>query len=644
MTSQHAVGAPRPDGAHHPLDPLSEHEIRQAVSILTGDGRVSPAMRFVSVSLREPPKGEVASFRPGQALSREAFIVALEPREHMTYEAVVSITARSVLSWRPVRGARAPVTLGEYAECERLVRADRRFRAGLRRRGIHDPDQVQVEAWGIGTFAREEDAGRRLVWTLTFYRASPGDNPYAKPIHGLHAVVDLDDMSVVRVEDLGVVPLPPGTGNYTSAGNTPRPGLTPIELRQPAGVSFQVDGWEVRWQNWRFRLGFNAREGLVLHTIGYADRGRLRSVIHRASVAELVIPYADPRPFQGWRNAFDIGEYGIGILTNSLERGCDCLGQIQYFDVQLGDHRGEPYTINNAICLHEEDDGILWKHVDAGLRHTEVRRSRRLVVSFIITAGNYEYAFYWYFYQDATIELEIKLTGIVLTAALAPGEISDYGTVVAPQTLAAHHQHFFSVRLDMAVDGDRNSVFEVDTEPVPRGPDNPYGNAFRPRRTLLRSESQAQRLVDPLIGRHWLVVNPNVANALGQPVGYKLVPGGNVVPFAHEDSSFIRRAGFTTRHLWVTPFAPDERFPAGEYPNQHPGGAGLPEWTKADRPIENTDIVLWYTLGSHHLPRPEDWPVMPVERAGFALRPFGFFDANPSLDVAPPSGGDTGGT
>jgi len=440
-----------------------------------------------------------------------------------------------------------------------------------------------------------------------------------------------------------VVPLPPGTGDYTTGGSTPRAGLKPIELRQPAGVSFQVDGWEVRWQNWRFRLGFNAREGLVLHTIGYADRGRPRSVIHRASVAELVIPYGDPRPFQAWRNAFDIGEYGIGIMTNSLERGCDCLGEIRYFDVQLADGRGEPYPIKNAICLHEEDNGILWKHTDADLGHTETRRSRRLVVSFIITAGNYEYAFYWYFYQDATIELEIKLTGIVLTAALPPGETSDYGTVVAPQTLAAHHQHFFSVRLDMAVDGERNSVFEVETEPVPMGPDNPYGNAFRPRRTLLRSESQAQRLIDPLTGRRWLVVNPNIVNALGQPVGYQLVPAGNVVPFAHADSSFIRRAAFTTRHLWVTPFAPDERFPAGEYPNQDPGGAGLPEWTKADRPIENTDIVLWYTLGSHHIPRPEDWPVMPVERAGFALRPFGFFDANPSLDVAPPSGHEPGG-
>jgi primary-amine oxidase len=622
-------------GASHPLDPLSADEIRQAVGVLNTDGRVSPAIRVVSVGLHEPLKGEIALNRPGRALPREAFIVALAPREHMTYEAVVSITAASVLSWRPVPGARAPVTLGEYAECERLVRADQAFRDGLRRRGIHHPDQVLVESWGIGAFAREGDRGRRLVWTLCFYRADPAGNPYAKPIHGLHAVVDLDDMAVVRVEDLGVVPLPPGTGDYTAGAIAPRAGLKPLEIHQPAGVSFQVDGWEVRWQNWRFRLGFTAREGLVLHTIGYQDNGRLRPVIHRASIAELLVPYGDPRPFQGWRNAFDVGEYGIGILTNSLQLGCDCLGEIRYFDVELADDRGEPYTIKNAICLHEEDDGILWKHFDADLRQAEVRRSRRLVVSFIVTAGNYEYAFYWYLSTDGAIELEIKLTGIVLTSALEPGETSDYGTVVAPQTLAAYHQHFFCVRLDMAVDGAANSVYEIETEPAPAGPGNPYGNAFRSRRTLLRTESQAQRLIDPLTARHWLVVNPGVTNALGQPVGYKLVPHGNVLPFAREGSSVIQRAAFMTRHLWVTPFAANERFPTGEYPNQHPGGAGLPEWTKADRPIENTDIVLWYTLGSHHIPRPEDWPVMPAERVSFALKPFGFFDVNPSLDVPP---------
>ena len=628
---QDAAGLAAPS----PIDPLSAEEIRQADKIIRADRRASPAMRFVSVSLREPPKSEVAAAGPGRAARREAFVVALEPHEHMTYEITVSLTVGAIVSWRPVPGARAPVTLGEYAACERLVRADQRFRKGLRLRGIDDPERVLVEPWGIGTFTREEDEGRRLVWTLCFYRAHPRDNPYAKPIHGLHAVVDLDDMAVVRVEDLGVVPLPPGTGAYEAGAVSPRSGLRPLEISQPAGVSFSVNGWEVRWQKWRFRLGFNAREGLVLHTIGYEDGGRVRPVIYRASVAELVIPYADPRPFQGWRNAFDIGEYGIGIMTNSLELGCDCLGEIRYLDACLADDQGEPYTIKNAICLHEEDSGILWKHFDAALGLAEVRRNRRLVVSFIITAGNYEYAFYWYFYTDGGIELEIKLTGVVLTAALAAGEASEYGTIVADRTLAAHHQHFFCVRLDMEVDGPRNSVYEVDTEPVPAGQENPYGNAFRPRRTLLRTESQAQRLISPLTGRYWLVVNPEIANGLGQPVGYKLVPGGNILPFAHDDASVVGRAGFMTRHLWVTPFAEAELFPAGAYPNQHPGGAGLPKWTKADRPIENADLVLWYTLGSHHIPRPEDWPVMPAERVGFALKPFGFFDANPSLDVPP---------
>ena len=315
--------------------------------------------------------------------------------------------------------------------------------------------------------------------------------------------------------------------------------------------------------------------------------------------------------------------------------GCDCLGEIRYFDVELADGSGEPYTIRQAICLHEEDSGLLWKHFDATLGTTETRRSRRLVISFIVTADNYEYAIYWYFYQDGTIEFEVKLTGIVLTSALPPGQTSDFGTLVAPQTLAAHHQHFLSVRLDMAVDGLCNTVYEVDTEAIPPGPGNPLGNAFRPVKRPLRRESEAQRVIDPLRGRYWLVANPGNRTEMGHEPAYKLIPGSNVLAFSHPAAPVTRRAAFATKHLWVTPYRPDERFPAGDYPNQHPGGAGLPAWTKADRPIENTDVVLWYTLGSHHITRPEDWPVMPTDRAGFMLKPAGFFNRNPALDVAP---------
>ncbi len=394
-----------------------------------------------------------------------------------------------------------------------------------------------------------------------------------------------------------------------------------------------MDGHDVRWQKWHFRIGFTPREGVILHTISYQDQGRERPIIYRASLADMVVPYGDPRPAYYRRNAFDIGEYGVGMLANSLELGCDCLGEIRYFDAVGNDSRGQPVTLHNAICMHEEDYGLLWKHVDWRNGYTEVRRSRRLVVSFIATVGNYEYGFYWYFYQDGNLQLEVKLTGVISNGATPDGETPRWGELVAPGVYAPIHQHFFNVRLDMTVDGPDNAVYEVNTVADPAGPDNPHGNAFHAERTLLASESEAQRTIDPLSARFWTVVNRGSINRLGGPVGYKLQPGDNVLPFASSDASVIKRAAFTTKHLWVTPYEQRERYAAGDYPNQHPGGAGLPAYTAADRSIVDTDIVLWYTFGAHHIVRPEDWPVMPVSTIGFMLKPVGFFDRNPGLDV-----------
>lgn len=185
----------------------------------------------------------------------------------------------------------------------------------------------------------------------------------------------------------------------------------------------------------------------------------------------------------------------------------------------------------------------------------------------------------------------------------------------------------------MDVDGRGNTVHEVNTESPPPGSENPLGNAFRTVGTPLRTESEAQRVVDPLKASYWKVFNPTVKNRVGEPVAYRLVPHSNVLPFAAPDASVTRRAGFATRHLWATPYEPGEMYAAGDYPNQTKGGEGLPEWTKADRRVENADVVLWYTVGSRHPARLEDWPVMPVQYAGFQLQPFGFFDRNPALDV-----------
>lgn len=618
----------------HPLEPLSEEEIRTAVRVLRAARSLGPRTVICSIALHEPGKPVVAGFRRSTSTPRSAFLTLLDRDTGDVFEAVVSIDRQSLVSWTSIPGAQPGMTLPEFVESNDVIKTHPDYIAALAKRGVTDMSLVSIDQWPNGNFGFPEDSSLRLTRALSWVRTAPGDNAYARPIDGVIAVVDLNNMRVVRVEDHGVVPLPPEDGNYSATSIEQRVAPKKLDIIQPDGPSFEIDGHSIRWQKWQIRFGFTHREGLVLHNVGYEDGGRVRSILSRASLSEMVVPYGDPHPMHNRKNAFDAGEYGLGMCTNSLELGCDCLGEIRYFDGLICDGAGEPLRIPNAICLHEEDYGILWKHVDRE-SGTEVRRSRRLVLSSIATVGNYEYGFFWYFYQDGSIEYEIKLTGIVSNGALPVGEERKYGTVVAPGVYAPIHQHFFSMRLDMAIDGEANSVYEVNTVAEPAGPENPFNNAFFAQSTLLSRESTAQRDLNLASARYWKVVNPNVKNRLGQPVAYKLAPGENTVPFNLPGSSLRKRAGFVDHHLWVTPFEPAEMHGAGQYPNQHAGGAGLPAFTAADRPVENTDVVVWYTMGHNHVPRPEDWPVMPTQYMGFKLQPLGFFDRNPALDVPP---------
>jgi primary-amine oxidase len=629
----------------HALDPLSAAEVTATVAILCDERELPPSTRFVSVSLAEPAKTELLGSGPGAALERRSFVVLYDRATSRTIEAVVSLTSSTVESWNERSGVQPSIMLEEFFAAEDLTRADPRWQEAVRKRGVTDFSLAMLDPWATG-FSEDTDPGRRLIRPLTFIRSGPDDNGYARPVEGLLVVVDLDRMEVVDVQDHGVVPLPPQPGNYmpelmTRPGNRPeftglRDDVRPLEITQPEGPSFTVSGREVSWQKWRLRVGFSPREGLVLHTVGYSDRGRLRPVIHRASMSEMYIPYGDPAPTHRFKNVFDEGEYGIGFLLNPLELGCDCLGEIFYFDAVVNDADGHPLTIPNAICMHEEDAGVSWKHTDFRTEKTEVRRSRRLVISCYATVGNYEYGFFWYLYNDGNIEFEVKLTGVISTGAVAGGQRPGHGTLVAPNLYGPHHQHFFNVRLDMAVDGHRNSVHEVDSEPLPVGPDNETGNAWRTRKTLLARESDSGRLIDPFKARYWTITNPDVVGATGEPVGYKLMPGENTVPMAGEGTQTWNRAGFAYKHLWVTAYDETERFAAGDYPNQNRGGTdGLPSFVAADRPIESADVVVWYTFCAHHVVRPEDWPVMPTSRVGFHLKPVGFFDGNPALDLPP---------
>jgi primary-amine oxidase len=621
----------------HPLDPLSADEIRQAVAAVRRERELPPTFRFACVTLEEPAKAWLEAW-DGVEVVRRARIETWNRADGTAYTALVDLDAGTVARWEPRPGLQPSFTPDEYHECDEMLRVHPAVIEALARRGITDLSLVLFDVWAYGdALVPEQWRDRRVGWCDVWLRDSSNGNPYANFLRGLHLVVDMNALELLELEDDGTTDRPAVMGEYVPRlvpGLELRDDLMPLSVQQPDGVSFTLDGNEVRWQRWRMRIGFNYREGLVLHAVGYEDAGRLRPIAHRLSFAEMVVPYRDPTPDHYRRTAFDIGEWGLGQMTQSLELGCDCLGEIRYLDAVLPDSHGEPFCIRNAICLHEEDNAVLWKHVDPRTG-AEVRRMRRLVVSFHVTVANYEYLVYWRFYQDGNIECEVRATGIMVTTGLGDQASSPFGTTVDERTYAPHHQHFVVARLDLDVDGASNTVVETHSEPMPTGPDNRYGVGLLTVATPLETESGGRRDYDWASQRTWKVTNPGRRNAYGAAVAYKLVPTGCVPMLLPEDSAILQRAGAIRHQLWVTAHHDDERWPCGEFPTQSSEDLGLPAWTAADRPIADTDLVLWYVFGIHHITRAEDWPVMPADVVSFWLKPFGFFDRNPALDVPP---------
>lgn len=620
----------------------TEAEIRAVTAVLRSAGQFPDSARMAYVGLLDPVRG---TDRTTAEVDRRFRAFILDKSAGTARDIVVSATREAVDSVTEVDSAHEgefPVMEEEFEVVEEVLATDPTWLASLEKRGL-PVEEVRVAPLSAGVFEYPEEKGRRILRGLAFHQQHESDSAWAHPIDGLVAYVDVTNKAVDQILDLENVPVPSEHGNYTDPELTGpvRTTQKPISITQPDGPSFTVtEGNHIEWEKWSFDVGFDMREGLVLHNIAFDDGERRRTILDRAAIAEMVVPYGDPSPVRSWQNYFDTGEYLVGQWANSLELGCDCLGDITYLSPWVANNLGEPRQIKNGICMHEEDASILAKHSDlwSGVAYT--RRNRRFVVSFFTTVGNYDYGFYWYLYLDGTIEFEAKATGVVFTSALPNGS-TDFASEIAPGLGAPFHQHLFGARLDFALDDGKCRVEEEDVVRLPVSQDNPRGNAFSRSRTILATESAAQRDADQSKARTWVVTNPESTNRLGEPVGYKLHPMGLPTLLAAEDTSIHRRATFASKSLWVSQYHEDERYPTGDFPNQHPGHAGLPAWTAADRSVDGEDIVVWHSFGLTHFPRVEDWPIMPVDTVGFKLRPEGFFDRSPVLDVPSPESGPT---
>ncbi|MFJ6324830.1 MULTISPECIES: primary-amine oxidase [unclassified Rhizobium] len=629
--AQAGVAAPPPPAYLQALSPLTADEIRVVTAVIKADPELGPDALFENIDLREPTPAEYRAHLEGQTLPRQARVNVNHLDRPGVWQLIVSLTDRSIVGRKHFPTARAGFMVEQMLSVEVNVKNDPRFIEACRKRGIEDMTGVIVDSWSGGNFGHKDEEGRLISHTFSWLRVREFGNYYAHPIEGLNAVIDVKTGEVLRVDDYPDHPPIPMTRHDYDPEFLPAP-ATPLKILnvvQPEGVSFTIDGHAIAWDKWTLAIGFTPREGLVLHDIRYDGR----SVVRRAAIAELVVPYGSPLYGHARQNIFDVGEYGFGKLTNSLKLGCDCLGTIHYLDAEVNGIKGEPVTIEKAVCIHEEDAGILWKHWDFRTGRTVLKRGRKLVISSICTVGNYEYAQYWYLDLAGEIEFEMKATGIVNTNACHPGQPDKYSTEIQPGLGAPIHQHIFCARLDMAVDGSGNSVVETNSYMEPTSETNPYGNAFHAEDTVLKTERAAARRADLSTHRSWKIVNPNKLNHVGRPVGYKLHAPNCVTPMIQEDGPSGVRSNFIRNHIWVTPYDETERYPAGEFVANSDGSGGLAEIVKQDRPVENTDIVLWHSFGLHHVVRPEDFPVQPCISCGFSLAPAGFFEVNPSNNL-----------
>ncbi|KAL5361639.1 copper amine oxidase [Aspergillus floccosus] len=635
----------------HPFDPVTPQEIQLAVRILEG-ALPGVKLRYNRIDTHEPIKKDVLPYIEAERLGKPlpsrparllySYFHRLDTK--VCCKALINADTRSIVYLKELpEGVQPPMDVDELADIEKLCMQHPAVLAEIEKLKLPPGMSVCNDPWMYGSDYSDEK--RRLFQCFMYMVAvdHPENNHYSLPCK-FCPVFDGHTRELVRIDYL-----PDGVDTQTTETqpwkpvkaiqyahdllDTPlRTDLKPYIVQQPEGPSFSVDGNSVYWQKWRFRVGFNNREGMVLYNLTYDGR----NVFYRLSVSEMTVPYGDPRAPYHRKQAFDVGDCGFGINANQLSLGCDCLGHIKYFDGYRADSKGNPVLLKNVICMHEVDNGLQYKHTNYRTGAAAVSRNRQLHIQMICTVANYEYIFIFILDQAANVELEVRATGILSTVPFdnENGETVPWGTNVGPGVMAPFHQHMFSFRVDPAIDGFKNTVYYEDSVPLPEDDKNPYLVGYTTEQTVISQSASAETDIN----RHrvFKIRNDSVVNPITyKPVAYKLHAAPSQMIIMSKNAIGHQRAEFASKPIWVTKYQDDELFAAGEFTNQSRRANGVETWVQRKDNTENEDVVLWHSFGLTHNPRVEDFPVMPMERISVMLRPDGFFTKNPALDVPP---------
>ncbi|KAK5728135.1 hypothetical protein LTR17_012143 [Elasticomyces elasticus] len=592
----------------HPLSALNADEILLCSKLIRANFDSPQSLRFKGISLQEPSKEHVSLFEhSGIIPPRRAWINYYIAGTRFFYESIANLGERRVESNVMVpAGLHGPTDDNEILQVEELTLADPRVQEEIKKLELPPGAAVVCDPW----ICEHLDS-----------------NHYAHPL-SFSPVFDTVTMKVTRIEhvptggDFETKPTGPmrttEPNEYIPELNDLRSDLKPLVITQPQGASFVQEGDVLKWQKWSFRLTFNYREGMVLHQVSYDGR----PLFYRISLSDIIRP---------WHT-------GAGIMANDLKLGCDCVGAIAYVDGLIADEEGRPLKKPNAVCIHEQDAGLLWKHTNYRTQRAAVVRKRELVLQSIITVSNYEYILAFIFDQAGELAYEVRATGILSTQPIDPGVSVPWGTVVHDGVLAAYHQHILSLRIDPEMDGEhRNSLVYEETAPMPLSPEaNPNGNGYVSQRQVV--ETSGGYDLDSKKNRVYMIESSSKVNPVnGQKTAYKIhVPAFQPL-LAQENSLHYKRADFADHSIYVTRFRENELFAGGQYTNQNKQTTGVRKWSARKDSVQDEDIVVWVQFGSQHVPRCEDFPVMPAEIIKVALKPVNFFTRNPAIDVPPSS-------
>ncbi|MEI6806240.1 MAG: hypothetical protein WCK49_07020 [Myxococcaceae bacterium] len=623
----------------HVLDPLTPEELTLAVKVLKQSGFVLDPWFIQTLSTFEPDKAQNGMYPSALETPRKAFAIIVNLKTTEKFECVIDLKTQILESKTAILHGEPALLIVEQIRAKKAIAADERLIKAVKDRGL-DPKYVYVEPWAAGDLSLEQEIDRthRFIRGTIYYREN-SINPYGRPIEGISTLYDVT-IGKVFFRDAGQVSLQPKAHDFFKQSQKAQPAPDGFNNTHP---NIKVTGSEVQWRGWKFRFQNHPREGLVIYDLKRQDKGVYLPVLERASLSEMVVPYADPDDQWFWKSAFDQGEYGIGNNTNSLMRGVHFPVHGLAFPADLASETGELTKIENAVTVFEKDGGVLWSHYDWDSNTQAGRWGKELVVLSFFTVGNYDYGLQWTFREDGSIDMQVLLTGVLLTKGskikncgrcenLSLFSRKDqFGTVVDKNLIAIAHQHHFNMRLDFSVAGGKNSIAEITnnkTDPE----DNKYGNAFSIKERILKTEKEAIGKVDHDRAKKWWIYNREYKNSLGHFPGIILQPGVTSNYYGSEESSVFTRAPFLGNNFYVTKFHPREMHAAGDYPNQS-GDDGLPVWiSKRDASIQQEDLVVWYTAGVTHLPCAEEWPIMTLHRAGFSLMVMGFHEQNPLVD------------